>query len=68
MKPMTRRDLLKTAAAAVGGTIFLNRPITSWAKGLEATSKVVLVRNQQLFANGNNPDLAICRQMLDQAL
>ena len=68
MKTITRRDLFKTAAFAIGGSVLLNRPITSWARGLEATSKVVLVRNQQLFANGDNPDLATCRQMLDQAL
>lgn len=65
---ITRRDLLKTAAFAVGSTVLLNHPISAWANEPEASTKVVLVRNQQLFTNGSNPDPAICRQMLDQAV
>ena len=68
---MTRRDLLKkTAALAVGGSILLNRPLESWAWGTQTgmKSKVVLIRNEKLFAAGNQPDPAIAAQMLDEAL
>jgi hypothetical protein len=70
-KLITRRDLLKkTALMAVGGTLLLNRPLSAWAWGTEegAKSKVVLIRNQQLFANGNLPDTEIAGQMLDEAV
>jgi hypothetical protein len=68
---ITRRDLLKkTALMAVGGTLLLNRPVSSWAwaKGEDAKSKVVLIRNQQLFAGGEQPDATIAAQMLDEAV
>ncbi|MDR1557654.1 MAG: hypothetical protein LBS88_11615 [Tannerellaceae bacterium] len=69
MESITRRELLKrTAALAVGSSLLLNRPVTAWANEKEATSKVVLIRNQKLFANGSSPDLAICEQMLDEAV
>ena len=70
-KLITRRDLLKKSAAlAVGGSILLNRPLESWAWGTQATakSKVVLIRNEKLFANGEQPDPTITAQMLDEAL
>jgi len=68
---ITRRDLLKKSAAlAIGGSILLNTPLKSWAYGTQATakSKVVLIRNEKLFANGDQPDPAIAAQMLDEAL
>jgi hypothetical protein len=70
-KQITRRDLLKkTALMAVGGTLLLNRPVSAWAwaNGEDANSKVVLIRNQQLFAKGEQPDAAIAAQMLDEAV
>jgi len=70
-KLITRRDLLKrTAAIAVGGSILLNRPLESWAWGTKAVakSKVVLIRNEKLFAGGDQPDPTIAAQMLDEAL
>jgi hypothetical protein len=69
MESISRRELLKrTAAMAVGSALLLNRPVTMWADENEATSKVVLIRNQQLYAGGDAPDPAICGQMLDEAI
>jgi hypothetical protein len=65
---ITRRDLLKKTALATGGVLLLNRPVDVWAAPQAAKSKVVLIRNQQLFAADGNPDPAISRQMLDEAL
>jgi hypothetical protein len=48
--------------------LFLNRPIEAWASEQQAKTKVVLIRNQQLFVKGDSPDPVISRQMLDQAL
>lgn len=72
-KKITRRDLLKKSAAlAVGGSVLLNTPLKSWAWGTEtqagAKSKVVLIRNEKLFAGGNEPDSTVAAQMLDEAL
>jgi hypothetical protein len=70
-KLITRRDLLKkTAAIAVGGTIFMNYPVDSlaWGTQKESKSRVVLVRNENLFATDNQPDAAIAGQMLDEAI
>jgi hypothetical protein len=70
-KLITRRDLLKkTAAIAVGGTILMNYPVDSlaWGTQKESKSKVVLVRNEKLFANGNQPDAEIAGRMLDEAV
>jgi len=72
-KLITRRDLLKKSAAlAIGGSVLLNTPLKSWAYGTGTQagpkSKVVLIRNEKLFANGDQPDAAIAAQMLDEAL
>jgi len=70
-KLITRRDLLKKSAAlAVGGSILLNTPLKSWAWGTQAVAKsrVVLIRNENLFANSDQPDPTIAAQMLDDAL
>ena len=71
-KLITRRDLLKrTAALAIGGSILLNSPLDSWARGTQkksVKSRVVLIRNEKLFANGDQPDPTIVAQMLDEAL
>jgi hypothetical protein len=70
-KLITRRDLLKkTAAIAVGGTILMNYPVDSLAWGTQkgSKSKVVLIRNEKLFANGNQPDAEIAGLMLDEAI
>jgi len=73
-KLITRRDLLKKSAAlAIGGSVLLNTPLKSWAYGTGAQagvkkSKVVLIRNEKLFANGDQPDAAIAARMLDEAL
>jgi hypothetical protein len=69
MESISRRELLKrTVVMAAGSSLLLNRPVTAWANEKEANSKVVLIRNQKLFAAGNSPDPAICAQMLDEAL
>ncbi len=69
MEPITRRDLLKkTAIAAAGSAVLLSRPVEAWADAQQAKTKVVLVRNQQLFAKGDSPDPDIARQMLDQSV
>ena len=71
-KMITRRDLLKKSAAlAIGGSILLNSPLDSLAWGTQkksVKSRVVLIRNEKLFANGNQPDPTIAAQMLDEAL
>jgi hypothetical protein len=69
MEKISRRELLKrTAMTAAGGVLLLNRPVYAWATEAEATSKVVLIRNRQLYADGDTPDAAICEQMLDEAV
>lgn len=69
MNTLTRRDLLKKTVAVAGGSaVLLNLPIAAWAKPQQAATRVVLVRNQQLFANGDEPDADIAKQMLDQAV
>jgi hypothetical protein len=69
MESITRRELLKrTAAMAVGSSLLLSRPVRAWANANDATSRVVLIRNRNLFADGHSPDPAICGQMLDEAL
>ncbi|MDR1170610.1 MAG: DUF362 domain-containing protein [Prevotellaceae bacterium] len=69
MKTVTRRELLKkTAMMAAGGAILLNRPVSTWAMDGHATSRVVLIRNQHLYAGGDTPDAAICGQMIDEAV
>ncbi|MDR1340767.1 MAG: DUF362 domain-containing protein [Prevotellaceae bacterium] len=69
MKTVTRRELLKkTAIMAAGGAILLNRPVCTWAIDGSASSRVVLIRNQQLYAGGDTPDAAVCEQMIDEAV
>ena len=69
MNKISRRDMLKKTVAYVGGSaVLLNLPIDAWANPKQAATKVVLVRNRQLFANGDEPDAAIAKQMLDQAV
>lgn len=69
METITRRELLKrTAAMTVGSALLLNRPVTAWASEKAASSKVVLIRNKQLYANSATPDVAICEKMLDEAV
>ncbi|MDR2650691.1 MAG: twin-arginine translocation signal domain-containing protein, partial [Prevotellaceae bacterium] len=60
MENISRRELLKRTAIAAGGALFLSRPINAWAMESEATSKVVLIRNQKLYADGDTPDAAVC--------
>jgi hypothetical protein len=69
MELITRRELLKrTVVLAAGSSLLLNRPVAAWANENEATTKVVLIRNQKLFDNGSAPNPAICEQMLDEAV
>ncbi|MDR2040695.1 MAG: DUF362 domain-containing protein [Tannerella sp.] len=68
MEKITRRELLKRSAWAAGGALLLNRPVMAWAGEQDAASKVVLIRNQQLYANGDSPDPAICGRMVDEAV
>ncbi|MDR1762877.1 MAG: DUF362 domain-containing protein [Dysgonamonadaceae bacterium] len=69
---MTRRDLLKkTAVLAAGAGVLMNRPLPSFAFGTETAaknSKVILIRNEKLFASGEAPDPVIAGQMLDEAI
>ena len=69
METITRRELLKrTAIMALGTPLLLNCPITAWAKEKDAKSKVILIRNRELYANGDTPDRTICEKMIDEAL
>jgi hypothetical protein len=69
METITRRELLKRSAwMAAGGALLLNRPVLAWAREQDAASKVVLIRDQQLYANGDSPDPAICSRMVDEAV
>jgi hypothetical protein len=68
MESITRRELFKRTAAMAGGALLLNSPVTAWAKNVKASSKVILIRNQQLYAKGDSPDTTICEQMLDEAV
>jgi len=69
MNTLTRRDLLKKTAVVAGGSaVLLNLSGCTWANSQDNATKVVLVRNQQLFAKGDEPDAEIAKQMLDQAV
>ncbi|MDR1129752.1 MAG: hypothetical protein LBK96_02075, partial [Prevotellaceae bacterium] len=69
MKTVTRRELLKkTAIMAAGGAILLNRPVCAWATNGSENSRVVLIRNQGLYAGGDTLDAGICEQMIDEAV
>ena len=69
MNTLTRRDLLKKTVAVAGGSaVLLNMPVDAWAETHQAAVKVVMVRNQHLFAKGDKPDAGIAKQMLDQAV
>ncbi|MDR3308743.1 MAG: DUF362 domain-containing protein [Tannerella sp.] len=69
METITRRELLKrTAMMAAGGALLLNKPVAAWASISESTSRVVLIRNKELYADGDAPNAALTAQMLDEAL
>jgi hypothetical protein len=70
MNTISRRDMIKKSVAFVGGSaVLLNLPVDTWAKSNQsADTKVVLVRDQQLFANGDEPNATIANQMLDRAV
>jgi hypothetical protein len=69
MKTVSRRELLKrTARMAAGSAILLNRSLCAWAMEPEATSKVVLIRDRDLYAGPDTPDAARCAQMIDEAV
>ena len=69
MNTISRRDMIKKTVAFVGGSAaLLNLPFDVYGKPNQADTKVVLVRNQQLFANGDEPDAAIAIEMLDRAV
>jgi hypothetical protein len=68
---ITRRDLLKkTAFAAAGASILMNSRLDTlaWGSASGDKSRVVLVRNPQLFATGNEPDPTVAGEMLDLAV
>jgi hypothetical protein len=65
---ITRRDLLKKTAVAATGSLLLQFPAEALASEKLDKSKVVLIRNKNLFTADGTPDTAICRQMLDEAL
>jgi len=69
METITRRELLKRSAMmAAGGALLLNRPVLAWASEKEAKSRVILIRDQKLYANGDTPDAAITARMIDEAV
>jgi hypothetical protein len=53
---------------SAGGAILLNRPAFAWADEKSAKSRVVLIRDQKLFAGGDTPDAGITERMLDEAV
>ncbi|MDR2148442.1 MAG: hypothetical protein LBE91_18520 [Tannerella sp.] len=69
MEKITRRELLKRTAIAAGSTLLLSRPVSIWATNSEtAKSKVVLIRNKDLFDVNGNIDSKVCESMLDEAI
>ncbi|MDR1814357.1 MAG: DUF362 domain-containing protein [Tannerella sp.] len=72
METITRRELLKrTAMMAAGSAILLNRPEMVWADTKASTadkSRVVLVRDELLYAHGDTPDAGITGLLLDEAV
>ncbi|MDR0430113.1 MAG: hypothetical protein LBH58_06505 [Tannerellaceae bacterium] len=69
MKTFSRRELLKTTVAmAAGSSLLLSRPVKAWAHKSAQASKVVLIRERNLFATSPSPDPDLCAQMLDRAL
>jgi hypothetical protein len=70
MEKITRRELLKRSVMmAAGGVIMLNRPATLWANAdAKASSKVVLIRNKDLFDSNDNIDAKVCKSILNEAV
>lgn len=66
---ITRRDLLKkTAAVTIGSAIYFSLPQTLWAKTGAGKTKVVLIRNQNLFNADNTLNNQIAKDMLSEAI
>jgi hypothetical protein len=70
MEKITRRELLKRSAMmAAGSVVMLNRPATLWADAnTTALSKVVLIRDKDLFDSNDHIDAKICEAMLNEAV
>lgn len=65
---LTRREFLKTgASAAVAGALFLNAPDQLFAAG-DKKSRVVLIRNEDVLDELNEPKPEILQEMLDEAV
>ena len=67
-KALTRRDFLRTGAtAAFAGSLFMHYPVELFA-GTGKKSRVVLVRDREVFGENNQPRDEILQKMLDQAV
>ena len=68
-KILTRREFLKNSAAAtLGGVIYLNMPAETGANQNFKKSKVVLIRNRDILDNLNRPNPNLLQSMLDEAV
>jgi len=65
---LTRREFLKTSAsAAMAGALFLGEPVFRPAYGKDK-SRVVLIRDEAVLDDLNNPDKDILAGMVDKAV
>ena len=68
MENKTRREFLKdSAAAAIAGALYLNRPVDLIAQQ-SSRSRVILVRNKDVLDDQNRPRKEIVLKMLDDAV
>lgn len=65
---LTRRDFLKTGAmAATAGAVMMNHPLELFAKQ-EAKTRVVLIRNANVFDNTGKLVPEVLKQMMDDSV
>ncbi len=68
MGKRTRREFLKdSAAAAIAGALYWNKPVDLFAQQSKI-SKVVLIRNKDLLDDHDKPRKEIVLKMLDEAV
>jgi hypothetical protein len=68
-KNITRRELLKKATAVtIGSAIYFSLPQTVWAQSGSGKTKVVLIRDQNLFNADNSLNEQVATDMLSKAV
>lgn len=68
-KPITRRKLLKQSAlATIGASLFFSSPLKAFGRSRNDLTKVVLIRNKEVFDDNNNVNQDVLEEMMDKAI